>query len=251
MLKRLTIKNRKSHDRDFLSVSSGILRLQSVRFLALLFLFTGTSLKSPAQDKATCDSLIMEGVDNMFGREYALAFENLNKAKEIAQKNGWYKQQFLALNNIGLTYFKMLDYGNAVSYYLSAYELAISNNSPLNEMIVLNNIAIVYMRDNNQKQALVYFQKAYDLARQNNVPSRIGRYATNLAQLYYEMKDYKAANQYILIALPNLEEDPKTLLNAHLVQNMLLLEKGQASDAIRNVTQLLDEAEKPGYQRQQ
>jgi len=218
--------------------------------MVLLLLFVGTSLKAPAQDMATCDSLIMVGVKNMFDQKYALAFENLNRAKEIAQKNNWYKQQFLALNNIGLTYFKMLDYGNAVSFYLNAYELAISNKAPVDEMTVLNNIAIVYIRDNNYKQALGYFLKSYELARQNSIPSRIGLYATNLAQLYYEMKDYESANQYIEIALPNLKEDPKTLLNAHLVQNMLLLEEGQATEAIRNVMHLLVEAENERYKEE-
>lgn len=250
MLKRLTIKNRRSHDRDFLSEASGSTHFSLICFFVLFFLFAGTSLKVPAQDKATCDSLIMVGVKNMFDQKYALAFENLNRAKEIAQKNNWYKQQFLALNNIGLTYFKMLDYGNAVSFYHNAYELAISNKAPVDEMTVLNNIAIVYIRDNNYKQALGYFLKSYELARQNNIPSRIGLYATNLAQLYYEMKDYESANQYIEIALPNLEEDPKTLLNAHLVQNMLLLEEGQATEAIRNVMHLLVEAENEGYKEE-
>ena len=247
MLKRLTIKNRRSHDSDILPKASGNTRFQLICFFVLLFLFAGTSLKVPAQDKATCDSLIMAGVKNMFDQKYALAFEDLNKAKEIAQQNNWYKQQFLALNNIGLTYFKMLDYGNAVSCYLNAYELAISNKAPIDEMTVLNNIAIVYIRDNNYKQALGYFQKSYELARQNNIPSRIGLYATNLAQLYYEMKDYKATGQYIEIALPNLKEDPKTLLNAHLVQNMLILEEGNSAEAIDNVIPLLSEAKSKKY----
>lgn len=228
-------------------VSSGNLKCQAARLMVFLLLFTAISFKSPAQDKAICDSLILVGVDNMFGREYALAFENLNKAREIAQKNGWYRQQFLALNNIGLTYFKMLDYGNAVSCYLSAYELAISNKAPIDEMTVLNNIAIVYIRDNNQKQALGYLLKSYELARKSNIRSRIGLYATNLAQLYFDMGDYNSANQSITIALENLDGDPKTLLYAKLVQNMLILQKGNPDEVIDNVTPLLSEAKSKKY----
>lgn len=223
------------------------LRLLAASILVLLLLGVGNTASAQSKDKATCDSLIMEGVDNMLGRQYALAFENLNKAREIAQKNGWYKQQFLALNNIGLTYFKMLDYGNAVSCYLSAYELAISNKAPIDEMTVLNNIAIVYIRDNNQKQALGYLLKSYELARKSNIRSKIGLYATNLAQLYFDMGNYNSANQYITIALENLDDDPKTLLNAKLVQNMLILEEGNSAEAIDNVTPLLSEAKSKKY----
>jgi tetratricopeptide (TPR) repeat protein len=236
--------------RTILQVPSGNLKWLVARLTMFLLLFTAISFKSPAQDKATCDSLILEGVDNMFGREYALAFENLNKAKEIAQKNGWYRQQFLALNNIGLTYFKMLDYGNAVSCYLSAYELAISNKAPIDEMIVLNNIAIVYIRDNNPKQALGYLLKSYELAIKSNIRSKIGLYATNLAQLYFDMGDYDSANQSITIALKNLDEDPKTLLYAKLVQNMLILEEGNPAEVIDNVTPLLSEAKNKKYREE-
>ncbi|QNK78655.1 hypothetical protein H7F37_06140 [Winogradskyella sp. PAMC22761] len=50
----------------------------------------------------------------------------------------WYKQQFLALNNIGANYYSMLDYGEALDYYLEAYTIALKHLDENEEMTVLN-----------------------------------------------------------------------------------------------------------------
>src|SRR5690606_22608667 len=84
------------------------------------------------------------------------------KSKKVVQTTIFDLQQH------GLTYFKMQDYPQAVSYYLKAYELAMSNAQPMDEMTDLNNIAIVYIRNENLNQAEVYFNRAYQIAVENN-----------------------------------------------------------------------------------
>lgn len=206
--------------------------------------------QAEARDTRFCDSLIKSGIDKMMSQQYVPAMEDLTKARLMAQSGKWYKQEFLSTNNIGLTYFKMLDYGNAVAEFLTAYELAISNQAPVDEMTVLNNIAIVYIRDNNLSKAQDYFLKSYRIAVQQKIPSRIGLYASNLAQLNLEMHNLDAAEAYVNVAMPNLYGDPKVLLNAYIVKSMLLLEHGKIQEAIQNCIQLLEEAKHSGYREE-
>ena len=96
-----------------------------------------------AQTPKECDKLIITGVEYMNRQDYVKSLELLTKAKAIAKKNKWHKQQFLAINIIGANYFSMLDYGEALNNYLAAYTIAIKELDENSEMIVLNNIAIL------------------------------------------------------------------------------------------------------------
>lgn len=221
-----------------------------LRFALICAVLMLIPFASEGRNTRYCDSLIKSGVDKMFDRQYLPAMADLTKARQIAQSANWYKQQFLATNNIGLTYFKMLDYGNAVAEFLTAYELAISNKAPVDEMTVLNNIAIVYIRDNNLSQAQEYFLKSYRIAVQQKIPSRIGLYASNLAQLNLEMNNLEAAENYVNIALPNLAGEPNVLLNANIVKSMLLLKYGKVDEAIQSSILLLEEAKLSGYREE-
>ncbi|HPT15212.1 MAG TPA: tetratricopeptide repeat protein [Bacteroidales bacterium] len=197
--------------------------------------------------KKDCDSLILQGIYKMKTRRYVYALEDLSKARQIAAENKWYSQEFLALNNIGLTYYKMLDNGNAVTCFLNAYELALANKSPTDEMIILNNIALVYSREKKYEQAEEYFLKAFAIAKDEKISSRIGMYATNLAQLYLDKKDFISAEKFLRTAIPNLTEKPQVLINANILKSTLLLENGQAARAIADLGPLLQNAVKSGF----
>src|SRR5690606_32936880 len=150
---------------------------QKQSFYSIVLLVCMTMFSGNAQETKLCDTYIETGIKAMFNRDFITAIENLNKAQEIVNQKQWYKQQFLIYNNFGLTYFKMQDYPQAVSYYLKAYEQAMSNAQPIDEMTVLNNIAIVYTKNDNLAQAEEYFNKVYQIAVDQKVESRISLYA--------------------------------------------------------------------------
>lgn len=161
----------------------------------------------------------------MSKKDYIKSLELLTEARALAEKNNWHEQLFLANNNIGNTYYSMLDYGEAINYYLEAYNIALKELEPVNEMVVLNNIAILYSKENNQTRAREYFKKAYDIAKQNNDRVKIGMYALNLGNLSNEINQPKEARKYILEALPYLKGQTYLLLQAEttLAENELLL----------------------------
>jgi len=149
-----------------------------------------------AQSPAQCDSLIRKGVVLLGEKKHNASLENLNKAFVMAKENRWHDQSFLALNNIGANYYALLNYGEALHYYLDAYQIAISNLDHEHEMIVLNNIAILYMSDKEYPKAAEYGERALSLATNTENIKRMGLYAVNLGLIYNKLGDFEKADHY-------------------------------------------------------
>ncbi len=177
-------------------------------FLLCFFVISTTNANSIKH----CDSLIQSGIDAMWKKDHVKSLELLTQAKNLAEKNRWYKQLFLATNNIGANYYTMLDYGEALNYYLESYTIAVKNLEPKYEMVVLNNIAILYSKEKNYDKANEYFQKAYDIAVENKDTIKIGLYAMNLGNVANETGDLKKARNYFTRSLPNLDSQPQLLI---------------------------------------
>lgn len=218
---------------------------QKAIFLLLLclFLYTPTKAAGPEQ----CDSLITKGIDAMWKRDHVKSLELLTRAKSIAEKNRWYKQLFLATNNIGANYFEMLDYGEALNAYLESYNIALKHLDPKYEMVILNNIAILYSKENNHSKAKEYFKKAYTIAKENKDYVKIGLYAMNLGSAANETKNTAEARKYILESLPYLKDDANlyTLGQITLIQNDLIT--GNTHQAREKAEELYRNAKDLGF----
>ncbi|WP_447635712.1 tetratricopeptide repeat protein [Flavobacterium microcysteis] len=181
--------------------------IKSVCFLFLLCLFFMPKIQ--AQTTAHCDSIIVKGIDYMWKKDHVKSLELLTQAKNLAEKNRWYKQLFLATNNIGANYYTMLDYGEALNHYLESYTIAVKHLDPKSEMVVLNNIAILYSKEMNYEKANEYFKKAYDIAQENKDMLKVGLYAMNLGNVANETNELKKARAYFNESLPLLESQPQ------------------------------------------
>lgn len=189
-------------------------RIKSAYLTFLLcFLFMP---KIQANTQAHCDSLIVSGIDFMWKKDHVKSLELLTQAKNLADKNRWYKQLFLATNNIGANYYTMLDYGEALNYYLESYTIAVKHLEPKFEMVVLNNIAILYSKEKNYEKANEYFKKAYDIAQENNDKLKVGLYAMNLGNVANETNNLKKARAYFNESLPLLAAQPQLQILAKI-----------------------------------
>ncbi len=199
-----------------------------------------------AQPLAVCDSLIRTGVEAMQRSEYVHSLELLTQARNMAEKNNWHKQEFLAINNIGANYYSMLEYGEALNYYLEAYTLALKELDPSQEMIVLNNIAILYSKEKKYDKAIEYFTKAYNIAKENKDRIKIGLYAMNLGNVANEQGNTKLSKRYFSEALPLLEGQPQFIVLAKIGLAECNLQQGfatlarQQSEAMLKSTKDLD-----------
>jgi tetratricopeptide (TPR) repeat protein len=144
-------------------------------------LFSLSTLSATNTQK--CDSIIKVGVELMLKKNHVKSLELLSEARSMAEKNNWYRQLFLAQNNIGNNYYMLLDYGEALKQYLISYQIAIKYLDAKHEMIVLNNIAILYSKEEKFDKAKEHFQKAYDIAKTEQDSLKMGLYSMNLGSL--------------------------------------------------------------------
>ncbi|WP_250434194.1 tetratricopeptide repeat protein [Hanstruepera flava] len=190
------------------------------------------------QNDETYD-IIVEGVNAMMEGNYSESLELLTKARVQAEENEDYTNQFVAINNIGLNYHKLLDNNEALEYYLESYKIAIKELDYSYEMTSLNNIAILYSQENDSDKAIEYFQKAYDLALVPKDKSKKGIYAINLAQVYHDIGQPKIAMPYIKEAIKLLDDDPDYLLEAEALEAVLLHTLGKEQESEKLINELM------------
>jgi|26BtaG_2_1085354.scaffolds.fasta_scaffold00078_27 tetratricopeptide (TPR) repeat protein len=165
-----------------------------------------------AQSTKQLDSLLVKGIEARSNKDYSSSLEMLTKVRTVAEENHWYKQQFLALNNIGANYYSMLDYGEALDNYLEAYTIALKHLDENEEMIVLNNIAILYSKEGDLAKAEEYFSKAYALAKEYKDNIKIGLYAVNLGIVANQQDKLDVAANYLEVARELLKNEPSIFI---------------------------------------
>ncbi|HOZ73885.1 MAG TPA: tetratricopeptide repeat protein [Flavobacterium sp.] len=196
-------------------------------------------LMAQAAPTDRCDQLIREGIDAMNRNENIKSLELLTQARVIAEKNRWYTQQFLAINNIGANYYGLLEYGEALNHYLEAYTIALRELDPKYEMTVLNNIAILYSKEKNYEKANEYFGKAYAIAKANKDPIKLGLYAMNLGNVASETGNYKLARRYFEESIPLMPSQPQFIVLAKIGLADCDLNTGKSQQARENASVLL------------
>ena len=199
-----------------------------------------------SQSRKQCDSILSSAVEDIFKNEkYTSAILKLQHVKEVAQAQNFQKQHFLATNNIGVAYYQMLDYGNAIQYYLEAYQIAIESEDMNHEMSVLNNIAIVYASEENLEKAQEYFKKSFDIAQDIDNTNRISLYASNLAKINFELNKIQKAKAYIEITLANSNSDNKASeINELITEIRIYFQEGKYDKVITQSNLVLEEAKK-------
>lgn len=199
-------------------------------FCLIFFLL---SFQISAVTQKECETMIIEGVEAMNKKDYAKSLQILSRTRKIAKENKWYREEFLATNNIGANYYMRLDFGEALNNYLDAYKIAVAYLDEKSEMTVLNNIAILYSRDQKHDKARDYFLKAYELAEKVNNNVSKGLYAINLAIVYNVKKDYPTAKKYIDEALKLTADSPYYLLaRSTLVETLVNMKRYDEAEKI-------------------
>jgi tetratricopeptide (TPR) repeat protein len=187
----------------------------------------------------------------MLAKKFVPAITLLTEAQAISSENRWQKQLFLSTNNIGLTYYFMLDYGEALRNFLIAYNIAMEEKDATLEMTVLNNIAILYSKEKNFDKATEYFLKAYNIAKEKNDKIRIGNYASNLGIVHNEMHELEKAREYLREATSYLQDDTRRLLGARYAYAQNQFQQGNIEEADQQATKLFATARDSGYRDEQ
>lgn len=174
--------------------------------ICLILFIAGSTHLNAQSPQERCDTLILQGIHAMKQQQHTKSLKLLAQAHQLAKTNGLHKQLFLALNNTGANYYKMLDFGAALENYLEAYEVAIAHLEMKYQMVVLNNVAILYAEDENFTKAQGYFEQAYALAKEMGNQSKMGVNGVNLAHSYNELNQPERAAQVLDEVFPYIEE---------------------------------------------
>ena len=187
----------------------------------------------------------------MLAKKFVPAITLLTEAQHLSGEKHWQKQLFLATNNIGLTYYFMLDYGEALRNFLAAYNIAMEEKDATLEMTVLNNIAILYSKEKNFDKATEYFLKTYNIAKEKNDKIRIGIYGLNLGIVHNEMHELEKAREYLREATAYLQHDARRLLSAQYSYAQNQFQQGNTAEADQLATKLFATARDSGYRDEQ
>ena len=157
-------------------------------------------LLAQPKNEEECDTQIESAIEKMYMKEHASSLELLVQAKSVSENKNWIQQNFRATINIGANYYMMMDFEEALKYYLEAYEIAEKSADKRNIMAVLNNIAILYFQERNYPKAYEFFLKAYDLADEKKQSEKKGYYALNLSLVLNKLSKLDEADAYIAVA---------------------------------------------------
>lgn len=193
-------------------------------FYILAFLVMSYSCFAIVDPKKHCDSLITEGLRALWKKDHVKSLELLTEARAIAEKNLWYEQMFSSIQNIGGNYYMMLDYGEALSYYLKSHEIAVKHLDPSYEFVILNNIAIIYTSEKKYDKSESYLKQALALSLKLNDSVKAGYSYINLAELANDRKELAQARAYLKQSLLYLKhaKDVRDFASIILVKNDLL-----------------------------
>ena len=211
--------------------------------IIVFFAYFNAFANSGDADKKQCDSLIKVGVELLLQKKNASSLALLWQARDKANTNKWHKQSFAALNNIGNNYYMLLDYGEALKYYLESYKIATVHLDDREKMIVLNNIAILYSKDKKFDKANDNFSEAFEIAKKHDDSLKMGMYSMNMGIVANEEGRLKEARMLFNRSLSYTNQDKvKIPATVGLYHNQLLA--GNAKLALANAKILLKNLEK-------
>lgn len=227
-------------------IRSNLKSLYLHRLFCFVFLTYTTLLQSQTREE-TMD-VLHQGIEELHKKNHEKSLELLTQVKKIAKTNDWYHELFLSYNNIGLNYYMMLDYGEALNQFLIAHKISIEHLEPKDEIIVLNSIAILYYKEKEYKSAESYFTKAYDIAVKHNSKKNIHLFAANVASIAAATEDIEKAEKYLEIAFEHLQEPEINYYIAQTIQAKIFSLKKQNKKAIELCLQELPKLTNPEHQ---
>ncbi len=119
----------------------------------------------------------------------------------LAQKEEYTEQQFEALNNIGLAYYRTADYAQASEYLKLAVPLAMQLEDDLKQAKVLTNLGVIQHSLGNYYPSLEYLIPAFKLYKKLDHNKGISTTTNNIGVTYYELKNFDKALEYYFKAL--------------------------------------------------
>lgn len=214
-------------------------------FFSILLLLSNSIISQNLK----ANELVKQAIPLMHANNHDLALEKLNNAQKEINQNYSYKEQFLIWNTIGLVYFKMLDYQEAIKQFQKAYELAKKNNKDEDVMTIINNLAVLHIKINDSNQAQRYFEEALEISKRKGDVNKTAIYLVNLSSIFYEKNNLNASKDLLkkYKEIPPKDIDERTQINAEILKNNIDIREGNYEDAVNSLEKLLTKCLNASY----
>ena len=184
-------------------------------------------------------------VHHKLGR-YSDALDAYQESLNVAQKHKNLDAQTVLFNNIGSIYLDRGDYSTAMDRLQESLKLALAANARPHQFSALINLGRVYDEQGKPSEALEQVQQALALAQTMKSPAMEATAYNNLGNIYQAKGDYKQASQFYQKSLAIHRQHGLSLTT--ILNNIanLDLDQGRYAQAIDQLQQAIDIAEKTG-----
>ena len=133
-------------------------------------------------------------------REYEKAKEFYFKALKIEEELGNKREISRHLGNIGMVYNMLLDVDKSLEYSFKSYDMIKESGDKYYIAYALNNIATSYRLAEDIQKSLLYDQQALKIREEIGDQKGIAESNANVGTDYTDLKMYKEAEKYLLLA---------------------------------------------------
>ncbi len=173
----------------------------------------------------------------IFIGNYEKAQSNFLASLQIAQKNNFINEEFIATTHLGIIQDRIEKFDNALKYYFDAlniYNKSVENKTQINQIQGLyNNIGNIYLSKNKLDIAEEYYLKGLALADQKKDYLNIGTICNNLGKLENQRKNFDEAYIYLTKSLKAREtvNDKSGIAKSYFNLGNHFYEKGQIEES--------------------
>jgi signal transduction histidine kinase/Tfp pilus assembly protein PilF len=136
----------------------------------------------------------------------SVALGHAERALELAERIGNDRGRVQALNNIGIGFYHLSRYGEALDAYERSLAAAESLGDDTLIANVLNNIGVIHYIWGDTDRTLEYYARVLDIRNRMNDSHGLGVAYNNLGNVYYTVGRHQESLEYYNQALPFYEE---------------------------------------------
>lgn len=152
---------------------------------------------------------------------FKMAMVNAKQALQLVNELENEKLEIAAtLNLIGIIYYKISDYDNALEYYLMSLKISEEIEHKKGIANSMNNIGSVYSNISKYEEALKYLLKAYEIKQEIGNVRGLATTANNIGIAYAKLSNISKALEYYQISLRLKKENKDYQSYASTLNNM-------------------------------
>ncbi len=181
------------------------------------------------------------------------AISQMNKSKEICEKENYFKGVGSAYINLGNTYEKQGKYNEAMDCLIKALSIYETTDDSLSIAKTYLNLGLLYFRQNDFSKSMELYNKSLVIRKKIDDKAGMALLYNNMAIVNYYLEDYDNVRSYfenayeIYVELGHLRQQLMTLSNLTEILNIL----GQKEKALNSYYKILELEKELGHKGEQ